>query len=116
MPTSASPSRNRSCWPKSNICWQAAELRYHLHHRIALQRFLARFIMLHDGRRVVAAQHDVFLLEQHARHQPWRMDFLVAQSLQLRQVAADEAPRSIEFFRLRDRIEDAEIGLGVAAR
>ena len=71
--------------------------------------------MLHDGMRVVASQHDVFLFEQHARHQPWGVDFLVAQGLQLRQVAADEAAARIEFFRLRDGIEDAEIGLRIAA-
>src|SRR5450830_1959497 len=104
MPTSASLSRKRNCWPKLGVCSQTAKLADHFDDRIALQGLLACFVMLHHRHRVIASQHDVFLLEQHAWYQPGRVDFLVAQGFQLRQIAADETSRSIEFFRLRDRI------------
>ncbi|MNN46794.1 hypothetical protein D3C81_1611900 [compost metagenome] len=44
------------------------------------------------------------------------MEVLVRQAGQLRQVLADELPVRIELFRLRDRVEDPEVGLRIAAR
>ena len=65
--------------------------------------------------RVVHAQLHTRCLQ----HQGWRLpggvDVFGVQTGQRRDIAADELARSVKLFALADRVEDAEIGLGVTA-
>src|SRR5574343_972520 len=71
--------------------------------------------MVDDRGRIVDADPDLECPLSLCGEQPRGVDFLVAAGGQFRNVFADEPALWIEFFRLGDRIEDAEPGLGIAA-
>ncbi|OIQ77798.1 hypothetical protein GALL_405120 [mine drainage metagenome] len=71
--------------------------------------------MVDQRQRVVDAQAHAGALEHVRRGQPRRVQRGVGQRGQFGQVAADEAAVGVELATLRDRIEDAEPRLRVAA-
>lgn len=88
-----------------------ARLSCFLDHRVARQRFCAGLGMIDNRPRIVTADDDAerFLLD--APHQPGSMDVFVRHGGQFRYVAPDELAFWVEFSRLGDRVEDAEIRL-----
>lgn len=86
-----------------------------LHHRVALQRFFACLIVLHDGKRVGVAQGNTCCLQFQRPGRPRGVQRGFAQPSELRQVAAYELALRVKLLALADRVEDAEIGLCVAA-
>ena len=71
-------------------------------------------IMRDKGLRIGCRKPDPRGLQLDRTGQPRCMDRLVRQPRQLGQIAPDKLALGIELLRLRDRVEDAEIGLGVA--
>ncbi len=86
-----------------------------LHHRIARQGFVSGLGVINNRPRVVATDDDTqrFLLD--TPHEPRCMDVFIGNLGQFRHIAADEFALGIEFFGLRDWVENPEIGLRVAA-
>src|SRR5262245_12491403 len=81
---------------------------------VACERSHARRRMIDDGRRGGVADEAARCTLARERHMPWRMNFRRRESFQLRQIALDELALGIETFRLRHRVEDAEVGLRIA--
>ncbi len=81
----------------------------------AHQRALARAGVVHHRQRVILAQAQPAGLQLQRFHGRGEVDVRVGHLRQLGQVAADERAAGVELLRLRDRIEDAEPGLRVAA-
>ncbi|KAF5293243.1 hypothetical protein FQR65_LT20133 [Abscondita terminalis] len=85
-------------------------------HAVAGQRALARSGMVYDGMGVVRAQRHTGLGQLQWPRLPGRVAQRGRQACQLGHIALDEACVGVELPALRDRVEDAEPGLGVAAR